>query len=82
MIICVNMQLLEAYKRETFEACDVSWISEYSEEKEILVARFSTVNLNARRIFRSNDNQWLIADDREITTKKIMCSDAFPGEIT
>ena len=81
MIICVNMQLLLAYKQEAFKACDVSWISEYPDEKEILVTRFSWINLNARKIFRSNDNQWIIADDREITTKKIMCSDAFPGEI-
>ena len=82
MIICLNMQLLLSYKENTLAACDVSWVSDYPDEKEILIARFSNINFNARKIFKSDDdNQWIIGDDRRITTKKIMCNEAFPGEM-
>lgn len=62
MIIGLNPHNSIFYFNSYFDACDVSWISEYVSEKEILVKRNSCVYAYTNKIVNSGEKQYLICD--------------------
>ena len=69
MIIGLNMQDLMYYKigSTCFSACDVSWISQFPEEKEILTTKGSSIPLYKSKIKVIDDQQYIIGDDSSQT---------------
>ena len=50
-------------KQEKFGLCDVSWISEFPQEKEILVQRLSILTVYTNKVHQSDANQTIVCND-------------------
>ena len=61
MILGINMKANKIWlKYNQFYCCDVSWISQYHNEKEVLVARLSAIEIRPEKVRTDlkNQNQW------------------------
>lgn len=74
MIIAVNIEKDYNLKILDFNACDVSWISKYKTEKEIIVARGSRLNMYPSQIYQIKDKQWIVGylgDEKDVSFENV-----------
>ena len=68
MIIGLNMKRSYAATTQTFVACDVSWISGHTWEKEILCRRGSAIyfyrnKMTQTQTGKNEKQQWFVCDE-------------------
>ena len=65
MILQIDMKNSLNVKYKFFKSCDVSWISNYPSEKEILAFRGSHFDFrfSSIRMDKESQNQWIVCDD-------------------
>ena len=81
MIIGLNLKRSFAAIRGEFSACDVSWISKYPNEKEILVSRRSQIRIYRNKMTQTrtkngDKQQWFVCDEgnlQETSFQSMFC---------
>ena len=81
MIIGLNLKRSFAAVEKRFHACDVSWISKYANEKEILVARGSEIRIYRNKMTQTQTKdgekqQWFACDEgnlQETSFQSMFC---------
>ena len=63
IIIGLNMQRSIYWKMDLFTACDVSWISDFENEMEILVSQHSTLQLYQSKMTEIGKLQYFVCDE-------------------
>ena len=81
MIIGLNIQRSFAAMQGRFHACDVSWISKYPNEKEVLVQRGSEIRIYPNKMTQTQTKdgekqQWFVCDEgnlQETSFQSMFC---------
>ena len=63
IIIGLNMNRSYNYLTKWFYGCDVSWISDYPGEKEILCGKGSALSIYKQNITIKGNNQYIVCDE-------------------
>ena len=63
LIIGLNMSRSMRALMQHFRACDVSWISRFPSEKEILCMKGASINCYKYKMIQKGKQQWMVCDD-------------------